>query len=49
MKGNKVNILDFLHNIYTYFKKELRDHLFLEGFTGYLDNDIIYINFKFGS
>ena len=49
VKGNKVNILDFLHNIYTYFKKETRDHLFLEIFTGYLRNDIIYITLGFGS
>ena len=51
VKGNKVNILDFLHNIYTYFKKEPRDHLFLEGFTGYLDSQskTIHIKLSFGS
>ena len=51
VKGNKVNILDFLHNIYTYFKKEIRDHLFLEGFTGYLDSQskTIHIKLSFGS
>ena len=51
VKDNKVNILDFLHNIYVYFKKETRDHLFLEIFTGYLDSqsDTIYITLGFGS
>ena len=51
VKGNKVNILDFLHSIYSYFKKDIesRDHIFLEEFTGYLTDDTIYISLRFGS
>jgi len=49
VRDNKVDMVDFLHKIYIYFKKEVRDHVFLEKFTGNLDNDTIYINLKFGS
>jgi len=49
VKNNKVNILDYLHNIYLYFKKEDRDHIFLEGISGDLDGNVLNINIYFGS
>ncbi len=51
IKNKKVNILNFLYQIYNYFKKnKIQDHIFFEGFLDEnLEDNILSFNLRLGS